>query len=204
MDQGKGNFVARIKFEKVPTFCFLCGIIGPIGAACPQKAELGAAPPRYGEFSLVTDSGDKITEGTLAKRKKRFTWLRAKATRSPPVHGVRTFRVPTSSPVVLSIVPTTIGNSSSMWEDIRRLLVGRVGVQLQSLRLQANTTSSQRVVASPIAINPSDAVMRDSPEAGLLPGSSSLTAKRARLTIEAQTTKDRVEETSPDWSQSTP
>ncbi|CAL1360822.1 unnamed protein product [Linum trigynum] len=61
----RGNFVATVKLERVPHFCFLCGIIGHIGEGCPQKDTLAGAPPKYGVFSVATESGPPVTEDTL-------------------------------------------------------------------------------------------------------------------------------------------
>ncbi|CAL1381735.1 unnamed protein product [Linum trigynum] len=77
IDSTRGNFVATVKLERVPHFCFLCGVIGNIGEGCPGKDALAGAPPKYGVFSVATQWGPPVTEDTLSKRHRWFTWIRA-------------------------------------------------------------------------------------------------------------------------------
>ncbi|CAL1382562.1 unnamed protein product [Linum trigynum] len=67
VDQTRGNFVASVKMEKVPHFCFLCGVIGHIGENCPRKEAFAGVTPKYGVFSVATESGSPVTEDTLSK-----------------------------------------------------------------------------------------------------------------------------------------
>ncbi|CAL1399549.1 unnamed protein product [Linum trigynum] len=91
---GKGNFIVKIKYERLPVFCYFCGIIGHIGANCPRKAELEDDSPRYGRFTVSEESGPEIIEDMLSRRKKRFTWLRAMSQKPPSFRLAGGFKMP--------------------------------------------------------------------------------------------------------------
>ncbi|CAL1361462.1 unnamed protein product [Linum trigynum] len=77
VDPSKGSFLAQVKFESIPQFCFLCGIIGHVSRLCPQKDDLARAPPRYGKHLIAKEFGPRVHAMTLARRRKRFVWTLA-------------------------------------------------------------------------------------------------------------------------------
>ncbi|CAL1413619.1 unnamed protein product [Linum trigynum] len=76
-DPSKGCFMVKVKFESLPQFCFLCGVIGHVNRFCPKKDELVVQPPRYGKHLVASEFGPRVREDTLARRRKRFVWTLA-------------------------------------------------------------------------------------------------------------------------------
>ncbi|CAL1396372.1 unnamed protein product [Linum trigynum] len=76
-DPSKGCFKVKVKFESLPQFCFLCGVIGHMNRFCPKKDELAVQPPRYGKHLVASEFGPRVREDTLARRRKRFVWTLA-------------------------------------------------------------------------------------------------------------------------------
>ncbi|CAL1402731.1 unnamed protein product [Linum trigynum] len=119
IDPQKGTFSAKIKFELVSHFCFLCGVIGHVKDVCPRKEELGASPAKYGKFTMASESGPQVTEAMLARRRRRYTWIRANfCNQGKPRRGGGT------------------------WEDSRRPGTGIMGSRFQSLSLLHPSTDS--------------------------------------------------------------
>ncbi|CAL1387591.1 unnamed protein product [Linum trigynum] len=76
-DPSKGHFKAKVKFESLPQFCFLCGVVGHVNRFCPRREELSDQAPRYGKELVAREFGPRVNEGTLARRRKRFVWTLA-------------------------------------------------------------------------------------------------------------------------------
>ncbi|CAL1384098.1 unnamed protein product [Linum trigynum] len=74
-EAGKGEFTAAVKFERLPQFFYLCGVVGHTGVRCLRKEELGGTPMRNGTHTISLDKGPCVDERTL-DRKRKFTWIR--------------------------------------------------------------------------------------------------------------------------------
>ncbi|CAL1410209.1 unnamed protein product [Linum trigynum] len=103
-DPAKGSFKAQVKFESLPQFCFLCGVVGHVNRFCPKKDELSGNPPRYGKHLVASEFGPWLNEATLSRRRKRFVWTLAGNN-----HGIRPSerRVPTN---LLCAAPTQVAS----------------------------------------------------------------------------------------------
>ncbi|CAL1407534.1 unnamed protein product [Linum trigynum] len=134
-DQTRGNFVASVKIEKVPHFCFLCGVIGHIGENCPRKEAFTGVTPKYGVFSVATESGSPVTEDTLSKRSRRFTWIRAAKTRPSSSRSSGPFKEPPPRQVPFQLLLTQEGGAAEEWRDTRRPSPRLMGANFQTLAI---------------------------------------------------------------------
>ncbi|CAL1352017.1 unnamed protein product [Linum trigynum] len=194
---GKGNFIVKIKYERLPVFCYFCGIIGHIGANCPRKADLEEDPPRYGRFMVSEESGPEITEDMLSRRKKRLTWLRAMSQKPPsfrPAGGFKTPRPQATSGVLVAQMGARLGSN---WEDTRRPRPVQVGERMQLLSLNGEPSFA---AATHLETTKVEEGMIDEDVAI----SSPPAAKRIKHNVPALDTNSRVEATSPDWSHGNP
>ncbi|CAL1374233.1 unnamed protein product [Linum trigynum] len=137
VDSLKGNFVAKVKFERVIHFCFLCGVIGHIGEGCPQKEEFAGKPPRYGFFSVETESGPPISEATLSNRRRRFTWIRAAAKRPAKPRSGGSFKEPAPCLDPTRLLTAQEVGAGNVWQDTRRPRSTAMGDRLQGLSLHS-------------------------------------------------------------------
>ncbi|CAL1382991.1 unnamed protein product [Linum trigynum] len=173
VDLARGNFVASVKIEKVPHFFFLCGVIGHIGENCPRKEAMAGATPKYGVFSVATESGSPMTEDTLSKRSRRFTWIRAAKTRSSPSRNSGSFKEPPPRQALPQLLASQEGGVAGEWRDTRRPSPRLMGADLQALAITPSNSGPSDEVATQLA---EDATMTE----GAVPNSSSPAAKRAR------------------------
>ncbi|CAL1368431.1 unnamed protein product [Linum trigynum] len=52
-DPEKGSFKALVKFESLPQFGFLCGVVGHVNRFCPRKDDHFGNLPRYGKHIVA-------------------------------------------------------------------------------------------------------------------------------------------------------
>ncbi|CAL1361140.1 unnamed protein product [Linum trigynum] len=72
----KGPFKALVLFERLPLFCFCCGVIGHSGRRCARASEFVGKPLPYGRHTLAKEEGSKVDERTLKRRHPKLSWTR--------------------------------------------------------------------------------------------------------------------------------
>ncbi|CAL1399252.1 unnamed protein product [Linum trigynum] len=72
----KGPFKALVLFERLPLFCFCCGVIGHSGRRCARAPEFVGKPLPYGSHTLAKEEGAKVDERTLRRRHPKLSWTR--------------------------------------------------------------------------------------------------------------------------------
>ncbi|CAL1405693.1 unnamed protein product [Linum trigynum] len=201
VDQNRGNFVALVKVEKVPHFCFLCGVIGHIGENCPRKEEFSGVTPKYGVFSVATESGSPVTEDTLSKRSRRFTWIRAAKTRPSSSRSIGPFKEPPPRQAPPQLLLAQDGGTLGEWRDTWRPSPRRMGSNFQSLAITLPKSGPSEAAITQLMED-------DTYSAGIVPNSSSPAAKRARAGPgSAETTSSlhgKAVASSLNWAQSHP
>ncbi|CAL1378421.1 unnamed protein product [Linum trigynum] len=95
-DPSRGCFKAKVKFESLPQFCYLCGVIGHVNRNCLRKDDLDGQPPRYGKHMVAQEFGPRVNENTLARRRRRFVWKLAENCPGNQMAAVSTGRRPRS------------------------------------------------------------------------------------------------------------
>ncbi|CAL1353080.1 unnamed protein product [Linum trigynum] len=75
-DNSKGFFKASVFYEKLPLFCFCCGVIGHTSSRCEFISEFAGKDLPYGKHILAYDKGSRVDEHTLRRKVARFSWNR--------------------------------------------------------------------------------------------------------------------------------
>ncbi|CAL1380109.1 unnamed protein product [Linum trigynum] len=73
-DRSKGLFKVSVYYEKLPLFCFCCGVLGHTSAHCDLKDTMNGNDLPYGKHILAFDKGPSVDEHTLRKKIAHFSW----------------------------------------------------------------------------------------------------------------------------------
>ncbi|CAL1395210.1 unnamed protein product [Linum trigynum] len=76
-DPSKGSFKSKVLYERLPIFCFCCGIIGHTSKRCHLAPEFISKALPYGKWILASEMGSKVDDRSLRCRFARTSWSRA-------------------------------------------------------------------------------------------------------------------------------